>query len=102
MRPCTPHFVLGVDNAIMTGRHFYATSTIAQTCYGIIHTFVMNHVITNTQHNDTRTYLRRMLRMWTDYVMENRQKTGTANGRLPCYPIFTLSCPQLLLLRTLT
>jgi hypothetical protein len=63
--------VLGVENTIMHGRHFYATSCIATTCYGIIHTFVLNYTITNAQHNETRTLLRRMLAMWIDYYMDD-------------------------------
>jgi hypothetical protein len=75
MRPCTPHYVLGVEHSIVNGRHLYATSTIRDTCYGIIHTFVMSHSITNAEHNVTRTFLRRLLTVWIDYFMGNRESS---------------------------
>jgi hypothetical protein len=67
MRPNTPHYVLGVENTITFGRHFYATSTISDTCYGIIHTFMLNALVTNQKHDGTRTFLRRMMGMWYDH-----------------------------------
>jgi len=69
MRPNTPHYVLGVDHAITFGRHFYATSTIADTCYGIIHSFMINKRVTNQAHDSTRTFLRRLMGMWVAEFM---------------------------------
>jgi hypothetical protein len=91
MRPCTPHYVLGVEHSIVNGRHLYATSTIRDTCYGIIHTFVMSHTITNAEHNVTRTLLRRLLTMWIEYFTGNHESpcellwaTFTDSLRLKC------------------
>jgi len=71
MRPCSRHYVVGPEHSIMHGRHFYATSCIANTCYGIIHMFIMNKIVTNAEHNDTRTLLRWMLSMWVRHYMDN-------------------------------
>jgi hypothetical protein len=68
-----------VENSIVNGRHLYATSTISDTCYGIIHAFVMSHTITNAEHNRTRTFLRRLLTMWIDHFTQDRASTGKAD-----------------------
>lgn len=65
MRPCTPHFVLGMAPSIVLGRHYYATSAIRRSCFGIVHTFVMGLNITNTFHDDgTRTMLRQLMALY--------------------------------------
>jgi hypothetical protein len=76
MRPNTPHYVLGVENTITFGRHFYATSTISDTCYGILHTFMLNSVVTNQQHDQTRTFLRRLMGMWQQLFVEGDSEIG--------------------------
>jgi hypothetical protein len=75
-QPGKPHYVLGVEPAITSGRHFYARSTIALTCYTIIHTFMLNRQVTNQQHDSTRPFLRRMMSMWQDQYV-----TGKLAGR---------------------
>lgn len=50
MRPNTPHAVVTPDNSICHGGHFYATSTLRDTCYGIFHSFVSGTLTTNTDH----------------------------------------------------
>lgn len=70
MRPCTMHCVLGTDNTIVLGRHFYATGTIQRTCFGIVHAFVMGSFITNTFHvDDTRSLPRQMLGAWYRHLV---------------------------------
>lgn len=65
MRPCTPHFVLGIAPSIVLGRHFYAVCTILRTVFGIVHTFMMGLTITNTVHEDgTKSLLRQMMALW--------------------------------------
>lgn len=77
MRPCTPHYVLGIEPTIVHGRHFYSTSSIASTCCGIIHTFVQGYQVTNHTHSQTRTLLRRLLTVWINYYMAEQEKSGT-------------------------
>ena len=67
MRPNTPHYVLGLENSIMLGRHFYATSTIFDTCIGIIHSTILGEHVTNQEHPRARTFWRRLMFMWADH-----------------------------------
>jgi hypothetical protein len=67
MRPNTPHYVLGVENSIMLGRHLYAASTIFDTCAGIIHSTILGDHVTNQEHPRAKTFLRRLMFMWADY-----------------------------------
>lgn len=47
MRPNTPHIVYTMDASICLGGHFYAASTLRDTCFGIFQTFVSGNSITN-------------------------------------------------------
>lgn len=64
MRPGTVHFVLTVENSITDGRHGYAASTMAESAYAIIHTFVLDPFITNTTHYATQKLWRRIFKFW--------------------------------------
>jgi hypothetical protein len=64
MRPATLHYVLTVEDSIMLGRHFYSSSTSQQSAFGMIHTFIINSVITNVRHDNVNTMIRRMMTMW--------------------------------------
>ena len=62
MRPNTPHFVLTPKAAICHGGHFYATSTIRETVFGVFHMFSLSKAITNTEHSlDSRLLLQRLI-----------------------------------------
>ena len=50
MRPNTPHVVFTAEHSVCFGGHFYATSTLRDTCYGMMHTFVAGSIVTNAQH----------------------------------------------------
>lgn len=50
MRPNTPHVVFTAEHSVCIGGHFYATSTLRDTCYGMYHTFVAGSIVTNAQH----------------------------------------------------
>jgi hypothetical protein len=64
MRPNTPHYVLTVDHSITYGRYFYATSTVRDSCWAIIHAVIGNSTLTSTEHPRTIQLLRRML-LWS-------------------------------------
>jgi hypothetical protein len=62
MWPNTPHFVYTPSNTICHSAHFYATSTIRETCYGLIHSFVAACILSNTSHKtESRLLLQRMI-----------------------------------------
>lgn len=50
MRPNTPHIVYTAESAVCLGGHYYSASTLRDTCYGMIHSFVAGSVVTNTSH----------------------------------------------------
>lgn len=70
MRPCTPHFVLGTESSIVLGRHFYSTSSIRRSCFGLVHTSVMGVGITNTTHDEgTRSLFRQLMALWYRHLV---------------------------------
>lgn len=60
MRPNTPHFVVTLEHAICQGGHFYAFSTIRETCFALYGCFFYGATITNTNHDPSRVMLRKM------------------------------------------
>lgn len=50
MRPCTPHYVLTSEEAIISGSHFYASATLKASCCGAVHALLADNMITNTSH----------------------------------------------------
>jgi hypothetical protein len=76
MRPNTPHFVVTPESAICHGGHFYATSTIQDTVFGIYHMFVASRNITNTEHTQDAQLLLRRLVIYLHYILiKHRTKT---------------------------
>ena len=74
MRPNTPHFVVMPVSAICHGGHFYATSTIRDTIFGIYHMFVASRSITNTEHTRDAHLLLRRLVVYAHYVLVKHGK----------------------------
>ncbi|KAF8891503.1 hypothetical protein CPB84DRAFT_1748939 [Gymnopilus junonius] len=71
MRPNTPHYVFTPTPTIAHGGHFLATSTIRQTCYGLIHTTLSGHLITNTTHAEKcRKLLGRLVSFYHEELLE--------------------------------
>ena len=64
MRPNTPHAVFTPEHTICEGGHFFATTTMADTFYGIVHAFVGNSYITNTDHPSCWLLLRRIMQLY--------------------------------------
>ena len=60
MRPNVPHAVYTPKDAICHGGHFYAISTIQDTMFGLVHSFVGGNLVTNTDHISSRQLLGRM------------------------------------------
>lgn len=61
MKPNTPHAVFTTQHSIAYGGHFYSTSNLQDTFYGIVHCLMGNNLITNTDHPRTRQLLMRMM-----------------------------------------
>jgi len=68
MKPTTLHYVLTVEDSITYGRHFYTMSTISDSIFGVLHSFVVGLGATNTLHEaGTRTFLHRIMAMWQQH-----------------------------------
>jgi len=61
MKPNTPHAVFTTEHSIAVGGHFFSFSNIQQTVFGLVHSFVLDTLVTNTEHPKTRVLLFRML-----------------------------------------
>lgn len=86
MRPNTPHYVLTPEAAICYGGHFYATSTIRETVFGVFHMFALSKAITNTEHSrDSRLLLRRLI-VYIHHVLVRGQLRPHPSSKLPHIP----------------
>jgi hypothetical protein len=72
MRPNTPHAVFTPENVICHGGHFYATSTMQDTMFGIVHTFVSPVTLTNTEKSKHGLLLRRIAGFYHDVLVLQR------------------------------
>ena len=72
MRPNTPHAVFTPDHTICEGGHFFTTSTMADTFYGIVHAFVADSYITNTSHPSCWLLLRRIMQLYYIGLVEGK------------------------------
>ncbi|KAH6868940.1 hypothetical protein BKA70DRAFT_1242686 [Coprinopsis sp. MPI-PUGE-AT-0042] len=61
MAPNMIHAVWTMENSICYGRHFYSVATLLPTVVGVIHAFIGEAQLTNTQHSPSRFLLRRMV-----------------------------------------
>lgn len=60
MRPNTPHAVFTTEHCITYGSHFIATSTLSETCYGLVHSFISSSAITNADNKSVWMVLQRL------------------------------------------
>ncbi|KDR81335.1 hypothetical protein GALMADRAFT_59822, partial [Galerina marginata CBS 339.88] len=61
MQPNSPYWVYGINHVIAHGGHYFASFHMQETLQGIIHAFVLNSFLTNTQHFPSCSLLRRMI-----------------------------------------
>ncbi|KAH6893898.1 hypothetical protein BKA70DRAFT_1439841 [Coprinopsis sp. MPI-PUGE-AT-0042] len=61
MAPNTMHAVWTMENSICYGGHFYSVATLLPTVIGVIHAFIGEARLTNTDHFPSRLLLRRMV-----------------------------------------
>lgn len=86
MKPNTPHLVVTPQSSICHGGHYYATSTIRQTCHGIMHTFVACSLLTNTEHTTaSRELLRRILFFYFKAFRSNYVVDGPTGKTMSSY-----------------
>jgi hypothetical protein len=72
MRPNTPHAVFTPENAICHGGHFYATSTMQDTMFGVVHTFICPTSLTNENKPSHCLVLRRIAAFYHDVFVQQR------------------------------
>lgn len=76
MRPNTPHVVFTPEYSICHGGHFYATTTMQDTMFGIIHTFISPIDLTNTDHRNHGIFLRRIAAFYHESLVEQPLEDG--------------------------
>lgn len=83
------HYVVSTEDAIVYGRHFYSTSSIARSVSGIVHTFILGYFITNDSHTHTRTLIRRLIYLWLKYYsVEEKDRNNCKSSCLACTSIY--------------
>lgn len=78
LRPNTPHAIFSLENTVVEGGYFYATSTIQDTSYALIHHFLMPHIASplSPSHSKlslldcSRFLLRQMVIFWATELMQ--------------------------------
>jgi hypothetical protein len=84
MRPNTPHAVFTPDHSICHGGHFYATSTMQDTMFGIVNTFMSPDALTNTDHRPHGILLRRIAAFYHEILVKERVENDEYQlGHLP-------------------
>ncbi|KAJ8085909.1 hypothetical protein PM082_023946 [Marasmius tenuissimus] len=71
MPPNTPHFVVTVVDSVVEGGHFYCSSTIQKSCFGIFHVTASYRHVTNNDHSKIRYVLVNILNYWSRYMMNS-------------------------------
>ena len=79
MRPNTPHVVFTAEHLVCLGGHFYATSTLRDTCYGMMHTFIAGSLVTNAQHTKQVFMLLSRLLAFFEYHFLDSTSCGDDN-----------------------
>ncbi|KAL0565712.1 hypothetical protein V5O48_016310, partial [Marasmius crinis-equi] len=64
MPPGTYHFDYTLELSVCNGRHFYAASTIWESCWAIFHTFNLGRTVANTDHTKNQTGLVNLMAYW--------------------------------------
>ena len=61
MKPNMSHAIFMMEHTIAMGGHFYSFRNLQNTVAGIIHCFVADNLITNTEHPETKALLFQMM-----------------------------------------
>lgn len=77
MRPNTPHIVFTAEHSICLGGFYYGTSTLRDSCYGMMHSFASGGIATNSQHvKEAFQLLARMVRFYHEYMTHSNGALG--------------------------
>lgn len=66
-----------LKNSICHGRHFYAASSMRGSVWGVIHTFVLDELITNTHISPVSKIFRRLFYFWKDHIESQSSPSTT-------------------------
>ena len=89
MRPNTPHAVFTPKHAICHGGHFYSTTTMQDTMFGMVHTFICPKFLTNDSKSSRSLVLRRIAAFYHDvFVQERLEDGGESLALLPFQPSY--------------
>lgn len=81
MRPNTPHVVYTLEPSVALGGHFYARSTIRDTCFAIYHAFISGDTITNASLISTsRILIARISNLFEKVLVEENREEYTDEG----------------------
>ena len=70
MRANTAHYVFTTEHSIFQGNHFYTTSTLRDSLYGLTHCLMGDIIITNTSHAEAVLLLLRLLHyFYSEFVL---------------------------------
>lgn len=83
MRPNTPHAVFTPEPSICHGGHFYSTSTMQDTMFGIVNTFMNPSALSNTDHPPHAILLRRIAAFYHESLVKQQVGGGDEVGHLP-------------------
>ena len=79
MRPNTPHAVYTPEHTVCRGGHFFATSTIRDTFSGLIHTFMIDLIITNAFYTESRFILAEMISFYHTVLVRQLTVSGESS-----------------------
>ncbi|KDR67912.1 hypothetical protein GALMADRAFT_146664 [Galerina marginata CBS 339.88] len=83
MGPDCPHWVYTPFHTICSGGHYIASSTIQDTMIGLIHAFMLDNFVSNTNHTPTRILLCRLASLYYEgFVKQRYSKHEIAHAHL--------------------
>lgn len=76
MRPNTLHAVYTPEHAVCRGGHYYATSTMQDTFTALVHTFVIDLMVTNATYLESRFVLAEMINFYHNALVRQAILSG--------------------------
>ena len=83
MRANTTHYVYTQEDSIFLGNHFYTTSTLHESLYGLTHCLMGDQIITNTSHAEAVLLLLRLLHYFYVELVLGHPDFENLPGHLP-------------------
>ncbi|KAL0058437.1 hypothetical protein AAF712_014898 [Marasmius tenuissimus] len=82
MPPNTPHIVVTVEDSIVEGGHFFCSSTIQKTCFGLFHACVALSHVTNNTHETARYVLANISNYWSHTIINSQKYHAALDSRV--------------------